>query len=265
MNGAWLDSIGSNDSLGRAVWALGVTAGTDPAYAPVDRAEALLRKALPVCETVSTIRSKAFITLGLVDSSRGASTIGEAPALVRMLADSIANSYDENASTDWRWFEDHMTYCNARLPHALLAAARLFPAEERYVKIATDALDFLLKSTHNEKGSYSPVGNAPMTQGRWFQKGDPHPPLFDQQPVDAGALVECCAVAYEVTAEPRFRNAAYQAYGWYFGENVHSLPVYDASNGGVCDALTPSGLNINMGAESVLSIHLAAQALSRIE
>jgi len=104
-----------------------------------------------------------------------------------------------------------------------------------------------------------------MANRYWFIRGEAHPPLFDQQPVDAGALVEACLAAYESTAEPRFRMAAYQAYGWYFGDNVHGIPVYDAESGGVCDALTPHGLNRNMGAESVLSIHMAAQALRRLE
>jgi uncharacterized protein YyaL (SSP411 family) len=157
-----------------------------------------------------------------------------------------------------------MTYCNARLPHALLAASRILPNEDRYIIPAVESLDFLLESTRNDQGGFSPIGNAPMEDGRWFQRTEARPPMFDQQPVDAGALVECCALAYEVTGEPRFRKAAYAAYGWYFGDNIHGLPIYDESTGGVYDALTPNGVNTNMGAESVLSIHLAAQALQRI-
>ena len=260
LNGKWLDSIGSDDSFGRALWGLGVACGLNLDCAPGDQAEALIRRAMPICDNLAPVRSKAFTILGLTESK-----LPEAAPIVRKLADDLATAFEQNWSPTWLWFEDHMTYCNARLPQALMAASRLFPAETRYVTIAMAALDFLLKSTQNEKGSYSPIGNAPMAAGRWFKRGDYRPPLFDQQPVDAGALVESCALAYEVTAEPRFRNAAYAAYGWYFGDNVHGLAVYDSSNGGVCDALTPDGLNTNMGAESVLSIHLAAQALARLE
>jgi len=260
LNGKWLDSIGSDDSIGRTVWALGVTAGSKSKVAAVDIAEKLLRRALPICDTLEPIRSKAFSILGLTECG-----MPDAAPTVKRLADSLVDAFDHYSSDGWRWFDDHMTYCNARMPQALFAAYQMLPSERRYVSVASDALDFLLKSTQNEKGSYAPIGNAPMAAGRWFKRGDYRPPLFDQQPVDAGATVESCALAYEVTAEPRFRNAAYAAYGWYFGDNIHGLSVYDPSNGGVCDALTPTGLNCNMGAESVLSIHLAAQALARLE
>ncbi len=146
----------------------------------------------------------------------------------------------------------------------MFVAARAL-ADERYVEIGTQALDFLLHATHNEKGSYAPIGNSRMSQGGWYHRKDALPPLFDQQPVDAGALVECCAAAYQVTSEPRFRKAASDAFSWYFGENVHGLWVYDAATGGVYDALTRFGVNRNMGAESVLSIHLAHLALQSIE
>ena len=119
-------------------------------------------------------------------------------------------------------------------------------------------LDFLLEKTRNGKGSYDPVGNARLTDATAGSRAPTRrPPLFDQQPVDAGALVECCVEAWHATGEPRFRQAARDAFGWYLGSNIHGLPVYNPKTGGVADALTPGGLNRNQGAESVLSVHLA--------
>ena len=158
-----------------------------------------------------------------------------------------------------------MTYCNARLPHALLVAAGLFPEEARYARVGVESLDFLLQISRNGKGSYSPIGNLHLTARPWFQRGEKRPPLFDQQPVDAGVLVEACAEAYKIAGEPRFRKAAWDAFGWYFGQNVHSLPVYNPATGGVADAITRAGISRNQGAESVLSIHLAHQALQDME
>ena len=134
----------------------------------------------------------------------------------------------------------------------------------RYAQIATKSLDFLLEKTRNPQGSYDPVGNLRLTEAGWFTRQDDCPPPFDQQPVDAGALVECCAEAWRATGEPRFRQAAEDAFGWYLGSNIHGLPVYNPETGGVSDALTPHGLNSNQGAESVLSVHLAHQALQTI-
>ena len=158
-----------------------------------------------------------------------------------------------------------MTYCNARLPQALFTAARMFPDSLRYGKIAAESLDFLLDRTRNAQGSYNPIGNLRLTEAGWFTRHDREPPKFDQQPVDAGALVECCAEAFQTTGQPRYRRAAEDAFEWYLGRNHHGLPVFDAETGGVSDALTPHGLNSNQGAESVLSIHLAFQALQTIE
>jgi uncharacterized protein YyaL (SSP411 family) len=158
-----------------------------------------------------------------------------------------------------------MTYCNARLPQALFAAARLFPDDPRYVDIASQSLNFLLDRTRVGKNGYAPIGNERMDRGDWFKMGDKRPPAFDQQPVDAGALTECCAEAYRVTGEPSYLQAMRNAFGWYLGENVHNLPVVNMETGGVADALMRHGLNRNQGAESVLSIHMAYLAMKAAE
>lgn len=258
--GRWLDPIGSDDSFGRTVWSLGVAHAIDAPFAPRADAERLLRGSLPVVTelTPNYLRAKAFVILGLA-----ACRLDD--ALLRGLAESLVHAYEETATDDWRWFEPHMTYCNARLPHALFTAAPFFSEDARCVQIATEALDFLLDVTRTPTGGYAPVGNAPMEKAGWFQRGDAAPPRFDQQPVDAGALVEACAAAYRVTGLPRFRQAARAAFGWYFGDNVHGIPVYNPATGAVGDALTRTGINRNQGAESVLSLHLAHHALQSIE
>ncbi len=159
-------------------------------------------------------------------------------ARLKQLADVLANAYEANADDKWHWFEDGMTYCNARLPQALFVASRLLPDGARYARIATQSLDFLLEKTRNGQGSYDPIGNARLTTRGWFMRTDRTPAPFDQQPVDAGALVECCVEAWHATGEPRFRQAARDAFGWYGGSNVHGLPVYNPETGGVADALT---------------------------
>ncbi|MBV9850882.1 MAG: hypothetical protein JO250_14515 [Armatimonadetes bacterium] len=254
----WLDSIGSEDSFGRTLWGLGVAHQADAPFAPRREADALMTRSLPRMDALHFLRSKAFCLLGLAYSRLD-------DARLRRLAGDLCDAYDQTASDDWCWFEDGMTYCNARLPHALFVAAGVFPQETRWARIATESLDFLLKVTRNGKGGYSPVGNARLTNGWWFARGEKRPPLFDQQPVDAGVLAEACAEAYRVTGEPRFRQAARDAFGWYFGLNVHGLPTYNPATGGVADAVTRSGLNRNQGAESALSLHLARQALRTIE
>ena len=257
--GRWLDSVGSEDSFGRTLWGLGVAYAVNAPFAPRETAENLIRGSLSVIPKMRSnyLRAKAFVILGLSETKI-------ADTHIRALADALAEDYEACADSRWRWFEDQMTYCNARLPQALFVAARLFPDSRRYEQIAAEALDFLLEKTRNPQGSYDPIGNLRLTESGWFTRHDRTPPRFDQQPVDAGALVECCAEAWRVTGEPRFRQAAKDAFEWYRGRNHHGLPVLDEETGGVSDALTPEGLNSNQGAESVLSVHLAHQALQPI-
>ncbi|MGI4787598.1 MAG: hypothetical protein ACRYFS_01965 [Janthinobacterium lividum] len=257
--GKWLDSVGSEDSFGRTIWGLGVAHAVNAPFAPREIAEKLLRGSLSVIPTMrpTYLRAKAFVILGLSDAQM-------ADDHIHTLADALADAYEATSDPYWHWFEDQMTYCNARLPQALFVAARLFPDEQRYKRIAIESLDFLLEKTRNGQGSYDPIGNLRLTEAGWFTRHDQEPPRFDQQPVDAGALVECCAEAYHVTGERRFRQAAQDAFDWYLGRNHHGLPVFDALTGGVSDALTPGGLNRNQGAESVLSVHLAHQALKTL-
>ena len=254
--GKWLDSVGSEDSFGRTLWGLGVAHAVNAPFAPRAVAEKLLRGSLPVIPTMrpTYLRAKAFVILGLSETPL-------AHDQIQTLADALADDYEACADSHWCWFEDQMTYCNARLPQALFVAARLFPDQPRYGQIAAKSLDFLLEKTRNAQGSYDPIGNLRLTKAGWFTRHDKEPPCFDQQPVDAGALVECCAEAFRVTGEPRFKCAAEEAFEWYLGRNIHGLPVFDTETGGVSDALTPEGLNSNQGAESVLSVHLAHQAL----
>ena len=254
--GGWLDSLGSDDSFGRTFWALGAAYAADAPFAPRSEAETLLRGAISVARdmTKGYLRSKAFVILGLA-----ACRLDD--KLLRHLAGRLAASYDAHAEPEWRWFEPHMTYCNARLPQALLLASALFPTETRWREIGTQSLDFLLDRTRNAYGSYDPIGNMRLTEAGWFQKGESQPPRFDQQPVDAGALVEACATAFAVTGDEKYRTVARDAFRWYLGANAHGLPLYDAQTGAVADALHAGGVSENKGAESVVSVHLAWQAL----
>jgi hypothetical protein len=255
-NGHWLDPIGSDDSFGRTFWGLGVAHAVNAPFAPRAEAERLLCGSLPAIDELAPhyLRAASFVILGLVESRVD-------DLRLRLLADQLSDAYENTAGPDWHWFEDYMTYENPRLPQALLAAFTALPEVGRYRQIGAEALDFLLKVSRSYDGAYAPVGNAPLEREAWFKRGDRRPPQFDQQPVDAGALVEACVQAYRVTRKSHFRTAAWDALDWYHGKNIHKLPVYNPETGSVADALTPSGLNRNQGAESVLSVHLAYQAL----
>jgi hypothetical protein len=123
------------------------------------------------------------------------------------------------------------------------------------LKVASESLDFLM-TTQTVNGVFAPIGNK-----GWYRIGGPRP-LYDQQPVDAGASVEACNRLYRVTGETRYRNWASLAFSWYRGSNLKRLAVYDSETGGCYDGLIEEGVNLNQGAESILSYLLAMTTFS---
>ena len=238
--GGWRDEVGSDDSFGRTIWSLYTLQKLLPDSEWARRAEALLRPARKHFYQIRSPRAVAFLCLE-----------EEEPERLRHLASFLVERYRITREPDWRWFEDLLTYENARLPQAvLLAGARLQLPD--WLKIAREAFQFLAEVTFAPTGYFSAIGNA-----GWYFRGRSRA-LFDQQPVCAGATVEAFLDAWQVfdRYEP-LRDYAWRALMWYHGDNIHQLPLYDPETGIVYDGLTPLGLNLNRGAESVLSYLMA--------
>ena len=249
--GKWLDSVGSEDSYGRTLWALAVAYQANQDFAPASRIQGVLDRAMHHISLMGSLRTRGFILQAL--SYLPDEMCRHAAGLLNVLEMAY---YDHNTAK-WQWYEPSMTYCNARVPLAMLLGSKFSDDPAETVTVALKMLDFLLKSTAQpEIGGYAPVGN-----NGWFKKGDKRPAIFDQQPVDAGVLVEACVAAARMTGHEHYSVCANAAMEWYEGRNIHELPMYREESGGVFDALTPYGVNSNQGAESILSYCLAAIAL----
>src|SRR3546814_2802110 len=85
---------------------------------------------------------------------------------------------------------------------------------------------------------------------------------FDQQPLEAQATIDACAVAYAATSDPRWIDEAMRAYHWFLGANDLDAPLASPRDGGCFDGLMPGGVNRNQGAESILALQLASCAIS---
>jgi uncharacterized protein YyaL (SSP411 family) len=149
-----------------------------------------------------------------------------------------------------------MTYCNGRLPQALFAAYRT-TNDQRFLDIAIEATSFLTQTTFVD-GFLQPIGNA-----GWLIRGKRRA-LYDQQPVDVASSVELYVEAFRATGDPDFAHLAHRAYSWYLGDNVHGRPVADPTTGACYDAIMPSGLNLNQGAEACITFLMATLALHSI-
>lgn len=163
----------------------------------------------------------------------------------------------QNAREGWLWFEPALAYDNARLPEALIRCG-LALRDEQLVERGLATLDWLVRRQTSPRGAFRPVGCKSF--GRPYA-----PPLaFDQQPLEATATIDAAAAAFLATGEEKWRRVAEGAFGWYFGDNDAGMPLADAKDGSCFDGLMATGINLNQGAESILSLHLAAQTMREI-
>ena len=250
------DEIGPDDTQGRVAWGLAEAllafSGT-----PLEVAARRLFTGLgPHLPRLTAPRGQAYALIGLADLAR--SRHPEAPLareLLRPLGESLAARYEASRTPTWRWFEERLTYDNARLSQALLKASRA-TREPRWGYLALESLSFLWQLLW--RGDYLElVGNR-----GWYEEGGTLA-RFDQQPLDAAAMVEACLAAYELTGKNRWYTRARQAFQWFLGRNAIGQPLYDPETGGCCDGLQPDRVNANQGAESTLSYLLARLALEK--
>jgi glycosyltransferase involved in cell wall biosynthesis len=255
----WHEPEGSEDSHGRAIWGLGTVLGRSKDAGWRGAAGRLFELAVPAAVEFKSPRACAFALLGLqeyLDSfpgDRAALSASDA------LANRLLNSYRANHSVDWNWFENVLAYSNARLPQALIRAG-MRAANEEMVSTGLEALDWLVTIQRCEvKGHFVPIGS----QGFYSEKTEKA--RFDQQPVEACAVVSACLQAYRATGKGRWRKEAWSALNWFLGDNDLQIALYDPTTGGCRDGLHPDRANENQGAESTLSFLMALLEMRKLE
>ncbi|MDH3465573.1 MAG: glycosyltransferase family 4 protein [Gammaproteobacteria bacterium] len=251
----WLEEVGSEDSHGRALWALGVIAGWGHSSGQVALATKLFKNALPALETFGDSRAIAFPILGIQAYLRRNDHDQQVRELLQTLGDRLSSRFTQYATEDWNWHEDQLTYDNARLPQALMACGRAIQNDDM-VSLGIGVLGWLRDVQLNPSvGWFAPVGN----QG-WFPKSDSKA-HYDQQPLEAAAMIGACIEAYECTQAEEWMQLATTCFEWYLGKNDRQLKLYDHASGGCRDGLELDGVNENQGAESTLSYILSLLAL----
>jgi glycosyltransferase involved in cell wall biosynthesis len=243
----WLETIGSEDSHGRALWGLGVMAGRGQYSGQVALATKLFNDALPVLEGFSDSRAIAFPILGMQAYLRRHDSDQRVRALIRSLGDRLLARFRQYATKDWQWHEAELNYDNARLPEALMACGRI-TNDDRMVKAGIDVLEWLRDIQLDPSGQwFAPVGN----QG-WYPKTGSKA-QYDQQPLEAAAMIGASLEAYECTQREEWMQLASTCFNWYLGKNDQHIQLYDYATGGCRDGLEAEGVNENQGAESTLS------------
>jgi hypothetical protein len=251
----------SEDSFGRAIWALGVAMNNQELAAGAIK---MFKKSLPFVSSLKFSRAIAFAVIGLSEAWRaGDETIKNIVSfLIKELSDKLLVRFQEQASVSgqagdkWRWFDDHLTYSNYKIPEALLRAFSVVK-DKQYLGVAKESLEFL-SGVAFDNGYYNAIGQ----DGWYFRAGKRA--YFDQQPEDAASAVEALAIAHKITGSKKYAEEAKSAFGWFLGKNHLSQMVYDEATGGCYDGLGKHSLNFNQGAESTLSYFLARLAMEEL-
>jgi len=246
----WLEKVGSEDSHGRAVWAAGCGAGRSRNEGHRRLSAQLCTRALAAVESFSSPRAWAFTLLGIHEYLRQGEADAAMNALRQRLTGRLVARWQAEASEVWPWFEPAATYENARLCQALILSGQWIPDPEA-LAIGLKSLRWLVSIQRTPAGHFRPIGS------EGFYARDGARADFDQQPVEAQAMVSACLEAFRATQDPVWSREAQRAFEWFLGRNDLGLPLYDASTGGCSDGLHPDRVNENQGAESTLAFHLA--------
>ena len=254
----WLEEAGSEDSHGRALWALGVGAGRSNNLGHRRLSAKLFNRGLAAVPSFTSPRAWAFSLLGIHEYLQGAPENAQASAIGAVLIDSLVTLWNNYATEDWPWFEPAATYDNARLSQALILSGDWL-ADESVVEIGLKSLRWLSAMQKSENGHFRPIGSNGFYERNGIRAE------FDQQPVEAQAMVAACLDAFRATQDRLWFDEAKCAFEWFLGRNDQGLSLYDSFTGGCGDGLHHDRVNANQGAESSLAFHLALAGMNQAE
>ena len=242
----WQEESGSEDSHGRALWALGQTVLDSPSQGMAAAAMALFESALPRAAELTSPRAMAYALLGIeayLGRFGGATEVRRAQIL---LAERLHGLFVRHSKPEWPWPEEILAYANGLLPHALISAGSRL-GNKAMVDTALASLSWVADLQTDPKGHFVPIGNR-----GWYTRGGSKA-RFDQQPIEVQHMVGAELEAYRVTGDRRWLDEARRCFEWFLGRNDLRQPVVDHATGGCRDGVQPEGINQNQGAESTLA------------
>ena len=254
----WLDEKGSEDSHGRALWALGLGVGRSPYRSFQVMSGQVFSQALPAATGFTSPRAWAFTLLGIDEYLHRLSGDRFAQEVRGTLMLRLMELFDRSAQPDWPWFEDVLSYDNAKLAHALILSGRTTAQTPVYER-GLEALRWLAKVQTSESGDFQPIGS-----NGFYARGGTRA-TFDQQPIEAHSMVSACLEAYRVTSDMWWYEKAQRAFDWFLGWNDLGLELYSSNTGGCRDALHVDRVNQNQGAESTLAFLLSLAELKLVQ
>jgi glycosyltransferase involved in cell wall biosynthesis len=244
-NRNFLDEVGSEDSFGRTIWALGYLLDNAPNDAYYQTGRSLFFNASPNFETLQSVRGIANTIVGISYYLMSNPSDDSMTERLRNLTYKLIEQFEENSSPEWQWFEPWLTYDNGMLPFALLHSAERLK-ESKITEVGLKTMNFLTEITHKD-GYFSAIGNE-----KWYNKGGERS-IFAQQPVDTLAMVLMYHQAFHLTKDKEYLTKLFSCFMWFLGENDLRMNLFDFETKGCCDGFESYGVNRNQGAESSLA------------
>lgn len=248
-NRNYLDDVGSEDSFGRTMWALGFLITNPPKDAYKQLAALIFHSALPNSTKIESIRAIAYTIIGICHYLESYPSDNSIKQNLRILANKLVSQYHKTASDNWHWFEKVLAYDNAILPLSLLHAAQIF-RDQKIADVAFASMDFIEKHTLQD-GYLSIIGNK-----KWFAKGEERS-VFAQQPLDAQSMVLMFHQAFRLTGTRIYLKKLFTSFKWFLGENKMRMSLYNFETKGCADGFEKYGINGNQGAESTLAYFIS--------
>ncbi len=246
----WVADAPSQDSQGRTFWALGHAAATAQYHGNAGWAATVLQKCIDQVEQITSPRAKAFVILGCAELMQSASRSDGYSALMQRFSDDLLRQLLQAKGEGWNWLEDTLSYDNGRILQALLVAGRL-ARKEAAIKASLSSLDWLCEIQLIDHGIFAPIGSESFGRVR-------QPPLpYDQQPIEAAAMLDACYQALLASRDVKWWRRAKTIFSWFYGLNSHEVSLVDPVTGHCHDGLNRSGLNLNAGAESLLAFQMS--------
>lgn len=254
----WLEEQGSEDSHARALWAAGVGVGRSRNEGHAAVAAMLFERGLGAVTSFSSPRAWSFALLGIREYERRFPDRTRTKAVQELLTENLVRLWKKGATKNWPWFEQSVTYDNARLSQALMLS-RHWRSDGEALEIGLTSLRWLVSIQKTPAGCFRPIGS------NGFYQRDGARADFDQQPLEAQAMVAACHEAFRATHDPVWTREAKRAFEWFLGRNDLGLPLYDFGDGGCSDGLHADRVNENQGAESTLAFHLSLTEMNAAE
>ncbi len=254
----WLEETGSEDCQGHALWALGLCVSQAGQGSFQALAAQLFEQALPVAAEFVSPRAWAFTLIGIDEYLRRFGGDRRAYQIRESLTAKLMQRYADAATDEWCWFEDVVSYANAKLPHAMILSGRSLN-NNSMLELGLKTLRWLTKIQTSDTGSFRPVGS-----NGFFPRGKDRA-MFDQQPIEAQVTISACIEAYQATGDMLWVTEARRVFEWFLGRNDLGLVLYDPGTGGCRDGLHMDRLSQNQGAESTLAFLLSLAEMQALQ